>query len=84
MIGLVPGAASTSLATLVGLIRSLFGLLAVAHHGIAAGVSLRAGAAYPAWPSRGGHVVSIALDEGLVIGVGTHLDTHTAAVWVSR
>jgi transposase len=31
-----------------------------------------------------GPVVSIALDEGLVVGVDTHLDTHTAAVCDAR
>jgi transposase len=33
---------------------------------------------------QGGHVVSIAADTGLVVGVDTHLDTHTAALCDAR
>jgi transposase len=33
---------------------------------------------------EGGHVVSIAADTGLVVGVDTHLDTHTAALCDAR
>jgi transposase len=58
----------------------LSGLRAVTHHRIAAGVSLQAGAAYPAWLKKRGYAVGTAVDEGLVVGVDTHLDTHTAAV----
>jgi transposase len=61
----------------------LSGRQAVTHHKIAAGVSLQAGAAIPA-SHRGRNVVSSVIDADLIVGVDTHLDTHTAALCDAR
>ena len=57
--------------------------MAVTHHRIAAGVSLQAGAADPA-SHRGRKRSEQYREADLVVGVDTHLDTHTAAICDAR
>jgi transposase len=80
---LSPGAAGTGLATLVGLIRSLPSLLAVARYRCAAGVSTQAGAAVSGshhWEDQ----VNTAARNDRIVGVDTHLDSHTAVICDGR
>jgi transposase len=80
---LSPGAAGTGLATLVGLIRSLPSLLAVARYRSAAGVLTQAGAAVSG-SHRSEDIVSTVSRYQRVVGVDTHLDTHTAVICDSQ
>jgi hypothetical protein len=79
-IGLVPGAAGTGLATLVGLIRSLSGpARVVTHHRIAAGVPFQAGALIPTLPENDQAAALLAVPEVAWTAFATVLSTAVAA-----